>query len=49
MEQDQCNAKTIVYIYEYSLRNSNDTQTVHARTTLYYKSFYPQLSENGII
>ena len=26
---------------EYSLRNSNDTQTVHARTTLYYNSFLP--------
>ena len=26
---------------EYSLRNSNNTQTVHARTTLYYNSFLP--------
>ena len=34
---------------EYSLRNSSDTQTVHARTTLYYNSFFPQLLENGII
>ena len=25
---------------EYSLRNSNDTQTIHARTTLYYNSFF---------
>ena len=26
---------------EYSLRNSNDTQTVHARTILYLNSFIP--------
>ena len=26
---------------EYSLWNSNDTQTVHSRTTLYYNSFLP--------
>ena len=26
---------------EYSLRNSNDTQTVHTRTTLYFNSFLP--------
>ena len=25
---------------EYSLRNSNDTLTIHARTTLYYHSFF---------
>ena len=38
-----------IILSEYTLRNSDDTQTVHARKTLSNSLFFPQLSENGII
>ena len=40
--------QSVSNISRYSLRNSNDLQTIDARTTLYYNSFLPSTVRVGI-